>query len=130
MDLEITEPNLSEEIAVRIEAGEFGKVENVRDLLERIPMGRELVIAQAFRSLGARKYYWDKATNAMKFEPDCRTAMDAVKFLSALQDGLPTQTTLNVNVNKGAGPSEADLEAALSASPALKSRLQKLIGPA
>src|ERR1700733_14165389 len=100
--------NVAEDIADQIDEGAFGAVTSIRELLDQIPNARQVVIAQAFRCLGARKYYFDRASNAMKFEPDWKTSLEAVKFLTAYQDGLPVQTALNVNLG-GSGDGKTDL---------------------
>jgi hypothetical protein len=128
MDLTLETEPIAESIAAQIEAGQTTPA-TVRELIETVPNARRIIVAAAFRCLGARKWYFEKGSSEKKFEADYRTQLDAVKFLAAYSDGLPTQTSLSVNVTAG-DTVEADLERAVSASPALKSRLQKLIGPA
>ena len=130
MNLALETTNQALEVAERIERGEFAGAANIRATLEHIPNARHLVLAAAFRCLGARKWYYEKGSSEKKFEPDYRTQLDAVKFLASYQDGLPVQTTLAVNVGDRPGDqSSLSLEEAVKRSPALRDRLQKLLEP-
>ena len=126
-------PNPAQQVANLIELGRDvdGGI-NVREMLDKIPNARHIILATAFRCLGARKWYFEKGDAAKKFEPDYKTQLEAVKLLLAYQDGLPVTTSLNVSVGNAAGAEgiELDLAAAVKASPALRQRLEKLVGPA
>ncbi len=128
MDLDLeTIPN-DAETARQIDAALADGATTIRNILDKIPGARRLILIAAFRALGARKWYFEKGRTEKVFEPDYRTQLDAVKLLVAYQDGLPVQTTLSVNVGDKAG-ADLDLEQAVQRSPALKERLQKLVGP-
>lgn len=126
-----------EEVAMRIESGEFqAEAERgVCDLVRKIPRLRQHVLACAVRNLNAQRKYWSKPAGDWCFEPDGNVQMKAVVWIASYSDGLPTQTTLNLNVgaNKGGDQgdvSDADLEAAVKASPALRDRLKAMLAKA
>lgn len=125
--LDIADPNVAEEIAKQIEAGDFDAATSVKDLIESIPAARGLIVAAGFRALGARKWFFEKGKTEKVFEPDFKTQLAAAQWLAGYSDGLPTQTTLNVNVNKDA-PSKDDVMKRVAESPALKAALQEALG--
>jgi len=99
---------------------------SLRQILDSMPEARRLILNTAFRCLGARKFYFDKAEGGMVFEPDYKTQLDAVKFLASYQEGLPVQTSLAVTV--GDRPDDdLPLDQALQRSPALRERVAKLL---
>jgi hypothetical protein len=129
MDNLDTDPS-ADEIAALIERSPaFDKIQSLSALLSEIPNGRRVILASAFRALGARKWYFEKESAERKFLPDYRTQLDAAKLLLSYSDGLPTQTTLNVNADLGKKSAEVDSEAqfdnALASSPALRDSLRR-----
>ena len=135
LDLDDTDdsgqPSKAEKVAALVELGrDVDGADSIRAMLEKIPNARHLVLAEALRCLGAKKRYFEKGSSTQKFEPDYRTRLDAVKLLLAYMDGLPVETTLAVNVgDRPAEAPELDLAAAVQKSPALRERLEKLLGP-
>lgn len=112
MNLEIDEPKLS-----------------LREMLERRPNAKQMILDAAFEALGAKRGWREKGQSGVKWEPDYKTRLDAARFLAAYIEGLPVVTTLAVNVgDQGQGETAMDLETAAEKSPALRSRLQKLLG--
>lgn len=102
------------------------------DLVRRVPRLRQHVLACAVRNLGATRKFWDRNQKDWIVEADGNVQMKAVVWIASYSDGLPTQTTLNLNVgaNKGGDQgdvSDADLEAAVRASPALRDRLKAML---
>ncbi len=97
---------------------------DVRDVINSIPGLRRFVVAAALRALTARRCFWDRNAKAMQYEPDSNAQMKAVAFLAAYADGLPVQSTVNVNLDptKAGGFSLGD---ALASSPALRDHLAK-----
>ena len=132
MDLGLPADSPFENLAQQIERGDFFTVQpqgTIRAFLEEVPKVRPMIIAAAVRALGARRYYFDRTVNRMVFEPDYKVQLDACKFIAAYTDGLPTITTLAVNVNKSADQvsSTGDIEEALEKSPALRERLKTML---
>ena len=129
MELGLDPPNPATEIASLIERGEFNAVASLKELLDKIPTARNVILAAGFRALGARKCYFEKGSGVRLWEADYRTQLDAVKWLAGYSDGLPTQTTLNVNVDKPIGDNgeDFDLEASLVTSPALRERMKIML---
>lgn len=96
-----------------------------REMLEKIPNARHLILAAAFRCLDAQKFYHDKAAGGMVHEPDYKTQLDATKLLLSYLDGLPVETQLQLHV-PSTGAKAFDLEAAARKSPALRERLAQI----
>ena len=123
MDLaidDLTPEKIAETIEVRADAG-------VREAVNRMPGARSLILAEVFRCLSATKYYYSKSEGGMVHEPDYRTRLDAAKLLLAYVEGLPVATSLSVAVGDQPGAAMT-LEEAADKSPALRSRLHKLLG--
>ena len=85
------------------------------------------MVACALEALEANRSHYDMKTKTMVHEPDHKARMEAVKWLAAYADGLPMQTTLAVNGDGGAAGAQS-LEEAFQKSPALRSRLAKMLG--
>src|SRR5208283_332321 len=99
VDLGITEQeNDPLAIAAAFDRGNFGEAESAREMLSRIPRARSIILAAAFRALGARRGRFEKGETKIQWEPDFKTQLEAAKFLLAYADGLPIQTTLAVAV--------------------------------
>jgi len=91
---------------------------DMRATLTLIPELRQLVAGALIRALGATKTYWDKEADRWTHVPDFLAQTKAAALLVAYSDGLPMQSTVNLNVEAGAkGFSMAD---ALANSPALR----------
>lgn len=131
LDLDNSEEpdNPARNIADVIEQGRrVDSAKSIKEMLEMIPNARHVTLAAAFRCLGARKFFFDRKQGKMVFEPDYKVQLDAVKFLAAYMDGLPVETTLNVNVGEKTEPgADIDLESAIKRSPALRERLSRMI---
>lgn len=122
-------PNRAEQLAHLLELGrDVDAADCIRDMIQKIPNARALILAEAFRCLGATRYYFDRKEGRMVHEPDFKVRLDAARLLIAYADGLPIQTSLTVAVGD-TKDAALDLEAAVSRSPALRERLQKLVGP-
>lgn len=115
---------LIDEAADKLEADDSLTAKDVREMINAIPGIRRFIVACALRGLTARKYFFDRKTQRMEFEPDSATQLKAAAFLAAYADGLPVQTALNVNIDpaKGGGITLGD---ALANSPALREHLAK-----
>jgi hypothetical protein len=125
----IDEASAALELAELIESGNFD-AKSVREMLDLIPGTRRIAVAALFRCLGARKWYFVKGNEERQFEADYKTQLAAAQVILSYQDGLPVQTTLAVNVGSATGSgAELDLGKAIQASPALRQRLEKLVGP-
>ena len=115
----------TESLAKKIEANAaLDDCKDLRALIMATPTVRRLYFAAAVRCLGARRFYFDKAAGEMVFEPDGNAQMKAVAWLSAYDAGLPTQTTVNLNVGAERGPS---LEEAAASSPELVRGLEAVL---
>lgn len=88
---------------------------SIRDLIASVPAVRNLVVATAVRCLGSQRSMSGKDREVVRAQ-DGATQMKAVVWLSAYADGLPIQTTMNVNVDAN---KEMPLEDMLQRSPAL-----------
>jgi len=115
----MTRNDTVDRLADLVEADEsLDASKDMRSFLNGIAGLRRFIVAAAIRALTARKYYFSKEKKEMVFEPDSGTQMKAAAFLAAYSDGLPMQSTVNLNVEAGAkGFSMAD---ALANSPALR----------
>ncbi len=102
---------------------------SINALLMDVPEMRRFMVSTAIRCLDAHRCYYDKSQKQMVEIPDGNTQMRAVAFLAAYSDGLPTQTTLNVNLGeKGkASGGELTVDQAMAASPALRSKLRTML---
>lgn len=127
MDLGIVEkPTDALVIAAQFESGDFAEAKTAREMMEKIPRARSIILAAAFRALGARKAWYEKGNSEANWEPDFKTQLDAAKFLLSYADGLPVQTSLAVTV--GDRPDDdLPLDQALQRSPALRERVAKLL---
>ena len=122
-----------ETLAQTAEAGELDAERGFYGMVQQLPRLRSMVLGAAIRALGATKGIYDMKSRTTNYEPDWNARLKAVVWIASYSDGLPAQTNLNVNIGDRADTSkeqELQLERAVSSSPALKSRLQKLIGPA
>jgi predicted RND superfamily exporter protein len=117
--------NIYEEVAKRIEQdASFDAMRDLKSVLQAVPELRRLVVAAAVRALGARKVYL--RNGIPEYESDCSAQMKAAAFIAAYCDGLPVQTSVNLNVNSAGKNSEAEtLLESLTKSPALAMALEK-----
>jgi len=130
MDIALQPPSDADEIATRIESDpRLASAATIRELIDLIPNARHIAVAAVFRCLSARKWYFEKGSAVKKFEPDFKTQLDAAKLLLSYSDGLPAQTTLNVNADLGKKSAdvdgEAQFDAGLASSPALRDSLRR-----
>lgn len=117
--------NAVEKLAQQIESdAAAGEVKDLRALILRFPVIRQLYLAAAVRCLGARRFYFDKSAGEMVFEPDGTAQMRAAVFLASYDAGLPMQTTVNLNLGGDKGPT---LEEAAAGSPALVDALERAL---
>jgi hypothetical protein len=96
--------------------------QSLREIILAVPDVRAAVVASAIRCLGSERLMYDGQSKKVKSVPDGATIMKAVAFLAAYSDGLPVQTTLNMNVNNN---KELPMEEMLASSPALVDALQR-----
>lgn len=125
MSLDLDEVRPSDAIAQQIERGEISG-DSMKELLDQVPNGRNMIAAAIYRALGARKWHFEKGKSDRVYEEDFRTQLDAVKLALAYQEGLPAQTTVNLNLNdpKPGEGQPSNLEAAMAASPAFAARVK------
>lgn len=119
---------LADEIEAR--AKEFANSPTVRDLLLHLPEFRPLMVATAIRAMSAGKFIFDKDEKRCVWFEDCATQMKAVTFLAAYTEGLPAQTSVQLNIGdqkRIQSGDEMTLEAALRSSPALADRLRAVL---
>jgi hypothetical protein len=128
MDLEFDETEPEAETLARKIEGDILPAENVRDIMRQVPEARNVILAAVFRALGAKRRLYVKGSPSPVYEIDYRSQLEAAKLLLAYGDGLPMQTTLAVNVGDGNAAGSTSLEEAVERSPALKSRLAKMLG--
>ena len=113
--------------AVEIIEGNKSPAGSLQAVLDSVPRLRQMIAGSAITALAARKSMWSKEKDDWIFEPDGKCRLEACKFLASYADGLPTQTTVNLNLNKDAKDkkpvSDADLEEQLRRSPELRKQL-------
>lgn len=96
--------------------------------IRSIPDIHKQIVEAAVEALQAMKWHWDIESKSVVYEPDHKARLDAARFLASYGDGLPTQTTLNVNIgDKPNGGPEPAIEAKVAQSPALANRLRKAL---
>ena len=89
-------------IAKRVESLPPDPTKDLRAWMRDVPELRQLVIGAAIRGLCAVRSYWYKGSGAMVHEPDSASQMKAAAFVAAYSDGMPMQSTVNLNVDAGA----------------------------
>lgn len=102
-------------------------VKTLRDLITAIPDIRQLIVATAVRCLGAERMMGGGKKGEVERCADGATQMKAVAFLAAYSDGLPIQTTMNLNVD---GNRDMPIEEMLAKSPALVAAMEKQLARA
>ena len=110
-----------EELGDRIETGQV-TAKTLRDLIVAIPDVRVLIVATAVRCLGAERMMGGGKKGEVERCADGATQMKAVAFLAAYADGLPVQTTMNLNVD---GTKDMPMEELLAKSPALVAAMER-----
>jgi hypothetical protein len=122
------EKHPAKDLADKLETdAKTNKAPDLRTLLATIPELRSLIVAAGLRCLAANKLFWDKDTQEWRSEPDGPTQLKAAIFLTSYADGLPMQTTVNLNLDGNKGPT---LEEAAAQSPALVEALGKALAAA
>ena len=140
MNLELTETDIAadpvsaarqlDELARIAEDNELESESGFALMINRIPKLRRMVLGAAIRALGAERSLYDRGNKEWVTEPDWASRLKAVVWIASYSDGLPTQTTLNVNIGDKPGAEvDLNLEEAVHKSPALRQRLEKLVGP-
>lgn len=90
----------------------------MRATLAQVPELRNLIAASLIRGLAAAKMYWDRDGEKWIKVPDFLAQNKAAALLVAYSDGLPMQSTINLNVE--AGSKGFNMGDALTNSPALR----------
>ncbi len=119
--------NIYEKVATRVESTPAPVAKDLRAMMQDIPELRPFIIGAAIRGLGARKCFFDMKKNEMVYEPDFGSQAKAVAFLAAYVDGLPVQSTINLNVEGATKKGKLSVEEALRRSPALVEAMKKEI---
>jgi len=101
----------------------------INSLLLAIPEVPRLMVACAIQNLGAVRCYFDRNQKAMVETPDGNTQMRAIAFLAAYRDGLPTQTSVAINLGERGRENGGALtvDEAMAASPALRAKLRAML---
>ena len=117
------EPAIAEDLRVALAGG----AKNVREVLDKVPSTRRLVLIAIFRCLGAHKEVYRKGDSLPRVEHDYKTQLDAAKLLLSYQDGLPIQSVVTANATPQVPGSADPLLKAAHASPAMRAYLRSML---
>lgn len=109
---------IHEEIAARLEKMAPEPEKDMRGWLKEVPELRQLIIGALIRGLAATKCHYEMKSKMMVYEPDFQAQNKAAALLVAYSDGLPTQSTVNLNLD--AAKTGLTMTDALNHSPALR----------
>ena len=113
------EKNPAHELAYKVAADEsLDRLPDLGQVMRATPAVRRLYFSEAIRSLGARRFYYDKQAESMVFEPDGATRMKAVAWLGGYDVGLPLQRIQQQIIQTGRAENLEDLLELLASTPA------------